>query len=47
MTMIQKKKRRLSTILMAAAALGSSSATLSGALAVIALQNPAADSRAA
>jgi len=47
MTMIDRKKRRLRTILLAAAALGSSAATMSGALTVIALQNPAVDTRAA
>jgi hypothetical protein len=40
-TTLKRKKGRLRTILLVAAALGTSSATLSGALATLALQHPA------
>jgi hypothetical protein len=40
-TTLKRKKSRLRKILLIAAALGTSSATLSGALATLALQHPA------
>ena len=41
MTTINNRKSRLQLLLLAAAALGSSSAVLSGAVTVLALQQPA------
>lgn len=41
MTVITAKKNRLQLVLLAAAALGSSSAVLSGAVTVFAMQQPA------
>ena len=41
MTAINAKKSRLQLVLLAAAALGSSSAVLSGAVTVLAMQQPA------
>jgi hypothetical protein len=41
MTAINAKKGRLQLVLLAAAALGSSSAVLSGAVTVLAMQQPA------
>ncbi|HYD36135.1 MAG TPA: hypothetical protein VEA60_00885 [Allosphingosinicella sp.] len=42
MTMSNSKRSRLQLVLLAAAALGSSSAVLSGAMTVLAMQQPAA-----
>jgi hypothetical protein len=41
MTIINAKKGRLQLLLLAAAALGSSSAVMSGAMTVLAMQQPA------
>jgi hypothetical protein len=41
MTMTNTRKSRLQLVLLAAAALGSSSAVLSGAMTVLAMQQPA------